>query len=99
MAKEKAGYGKCPIDGERVVWRRGEKSSSLAFTCQECGYQGYAPAGSDAEKELSKGFFMGVKAVAAVADPVSDDLPVDPVPVPVPVPPKAKKRGIFEGVY
>lgn len=94
MAKSKAGVGKCDVCGEDIVWKRAD-SGTLSYTCQHCDYRGYAPAHSDAARMVGVGFVpLPGKAAPIEGAPIAK-----PEAEPKPAPVKAKKPGLFSGVY
>jgi hypothetical protein len=49
MAKSAEGKGRCACCGELITWRRNE-AGTLSYFCQDCDFQGYAKAGTLANK-------------------------------------------------
>ncbi len=94
MAKEKAGNGECDCCGERIVWKWGEKQRTLTYTCQECDYRGYAPAGTKAARMIEVGL-TPIPGKPALDDPKPEAEPKAPA---APAP-KAKKGFSLAGVY
>lgn len=96
MAKEKAGNGECDCCGEKIVWKWGEKSRTLTYTCQECDYRGYAPAGTKSASMIEIGLapIPGKPALNEGAPTVPKREPEAQQAAP-----KNKKRFSLEGVY
>lgn len=67
MAKVKAGEGECPICGERIVWRRNDTGTVSCF-CQDCDFQGYAKAGTEAQRIIMAQYGQPGDPVAVVDD-------------------------------
>lgn len=49
MAKAAEGKGRCACCGELITWRRND-AGTLSYFCQDCDFQGYAKAGTLANK-------------------------------------------------
>lgn len=49
MAKAAEGKGRCAMCGELITWRRND-AGTLSYFCQDCDFQGYAKAGTQANR-------------------------------------------------
>lgn len=85
MAKAAEGKGRCACCGELITWRRND-AGTLSYFCQDCDFQGYAKAGTLANRlameEIAK--FQG----SAGGDKKPE--PEKPAPTPKPGKPEPK---------
>lgn len=98
MAREAAGKGRCSCCGEVITWRRNE-AGTLSYFCQDCDFQGYAKAGTLANKHaldeisrMSGGWNPARTTIPDEQKPAQPSTPpAEPKPAQPSTPPAAKK--------
>lgn len=98
MARTAEGKGRCAMCGELVTWRRND-SGTLSYFCQDCDFQGYAKAGTQAhrlaEEEIGK--FKAAAAPEAAEAPKPAKPAAKPATPPATQPAKPAGFGFFGG--
>lgn len=70
MAKAAEGKGRCAMCGEPIIWRKNDMGT-MSYFCQLCDFQGYAKAGTEANKLAME----EVEKFKAVSNPPIDTRP------------------------
>lgn len=82
MAKIKIGDALCDRCGERIVWKKSD-GGSLSYTCQDCDFRGYAPAGSLAARHADDEMGKRETLDAAQPKPATAAAQIEPKKEPV----------------
>lgn len=88
MARESVGKGRCSQCGDVIVWRR-NPAGTLSYFCQECDFQGYAKAGTKANR-------LALEEVAKFQGPAATPAPSN-VQAAAPAPAARKPSGLLMG--